>query len=151
MIDKTGGNIHDNGTIEVYSDTVYSNCQPKYLLDFDDNSFYEASGKNASILFDFKDIKVQVSSYSIKSFSSPPNAHHLKDWVIEVSNDEENWEIIDRRINCSTLNQSLVIGTFEVKENNFSRFVRLRQIGELWGGGNMWLHGIELYGSIQCK
>lgn len=150
LTEKTGGNIHDNGTINVTTNCLNSSFPPKNLLDFSGDSQYLANSPNdAWVCFDFKDYSVNLSKYSIRSYKDGPNRYHLKNWVIETSNDGEHWEVIDDRKNCSTLNGNYLVGTFDVKPNCFSRYIRLRQTGELWGNGNMWFHYIEFYGLLK--
>lgn len=147
---KTGGNIHDNGTIKVTTNYLNSSFPPKNLLDFSGYSQYLASNPNdAWVCFDFKNYSVNLSKYSIRSYKDGPNQYHLKNWVIETSKDGEHWEVIDDRKNCSTLNGNYLVGTFDVKPNCFSRYIRLRQTGELWGDGKMWFHYIEFYGLLK--
>lgn len=44
--------------------------------------------------------------YSIKSGSNGSNSYHLRNWVIEVSNDAKKWEIVDSHLNELSLNGS---------------------------------------------
>lgn len=149
LTDKAGGNIHDKGIIEVSTNCPNYDKPPKNLLDFNCKNYFEADGRNAWIKFDFKNMKVKLEKYSIKSYSAGVDQFHLKNWLIEISNDNENWITIDKHSNCHTLNGNGLVGTFDVQPNNFSRFVRLRQTGGLWGEGYMWLHEIEFYGYLQ--
>ena len=52
-----------------------------------------------------------------------------KNLVIEVSNDNQNWEEIDRHQNDSALKGRYITATFKIKKrnNNFYLYVRLRQ------------------------
>ena len=71
LTDKNGGNMHDNGTIEV----TYNKCvwHPKNLLDFNESNAYQASGTDCWICFDFKKRTIKMTSYSIKSYKDGPN------------------------------------------------------------------------------
>ena len=63
---ETGGNIHDNGTIEITTKSNTSNS--KYLVDYEkDNFFNSGSPKDEEIRFDFKERRIQLSSYLIQS------------------------------------------------------------------------------------
>ncbi|KAK8875627.1 hypothetical protein M9Y10_005797 [Tritrichomonas musculus] len=95
---QTKGNIHDNGTIKIDSNSIHNNSRhPKNLVDFGDTNVYQSKDDgDAFISFDFKDKFVQLSSYSIKSCNSNENGAHLKNWAIELSNEGENWIEIDR-------------------------------------------------------
>lgn len=91
---ETGGNIHDNGKIEITTKSNTSNS--KYLADYEkDNFFNSESPKDEEIQFDFKKRRIQLSSYLIqlhkngkgdgKTINNYPG--HLRNWVIEVSKD----------------------------------------------------------------
>lgn len=147
LTDVTKGNIHDNGTIEVT--TSSNDSSSKNILDFNCNSCYEADDSDDEwICFDFKKRKVKITDYSIKSYQSGKDGHHLKSWIIEISNDGRTWQTIDEHRDCPTLNGSCITGTFSVKPNNYSRYVRLHQTGEPWGGHYLWFHYIEFYGYL---
>ena len=70
----------------------------------------------------------QKINYSIKTGQSPG---YVKNLVIEISNDGNNWTTIDEKINYSGLNGSNLVKTFEIKSqnNNFSQFVSFRHTG----------------------
>ena len=74
----------------------------------------------------------------------------IKNWILEVSNDEKNWTEIDEHSNYDGLNGNNIIKTFNVKPNNFSRFVRIRQTGDYYGYPNVFLviKSIEFYGKL---
>lgn len=147
--EKTGGNIHDNGTIEITSNSYYSGDHPKNLVDFDDKTKYESPRSDAWICFDFKKMKIKLTGYSIKSFEGEKNDCHLKSWDIEVSDDGENWNVIDQHKNCSTLNGNWFVDTFYIQSNDFSNYVRIRQTDEPWGGDYLKICCIEFFGFLK--
>lgn len=152
LTDQTGGNIHDNGTIEITSNSVYSNYYPRNIIDYQNNNVYQTDNKeNSEICFDFKDREIQIASYSLKSCNWGKNTNHLKSWVIEVSNDKKKWEEIDRHENEASLNGPNLIATFNAKEvKSFSRFVRLRQTGLCWNNNYYTvIAAIEFYGKLK--
>lgn len=134
LVKKTGGNIHDNKTIQITSNDMYSDTfGPKNLVDYDKYNFFASKNRpDCEIIFDFKDKQIEISSYSIKSIDSESNGNHLRNWVIEISNDGNIWEEIDRHEDDSSLNGSDVIKTFSTKKSKFTRFVKLRQTGRNW-------------------
>lgn len=149
LTDKTGGNIHDNGTVELTSNSYKSFSPPKNLLDFNCDTDYQADPNDDSwICFDFKKFKIKLTGYSIKSYKSGDNCH-LKTWKLEKSDDGEKWKTIDEHKNCPTLKGAGVTGTFEVNSDEFSRYVRLHQTDTPWGSHNLWFHYIEFYGYLQ--
>lgn len=62
------------------------------------NYFHSKDFENSWICF--VDHKIIPNSYEIKSYPYNANDQHPKSWVIEVSNDEESWFIVD---DCSYL------------------------------------------------
>lgn len=149
---KARGNLHDKGIIEVTSNSINSNNHPKNLLTSDSKYYSAKNGvKNFWVLFNFKKFEIEISSYSIRSFDFPVG--HIKNWVLEISNDGENFEEIDEHSNCEDLNQLLVTKTFSVKKNHFSRFVRFRHIGEFWSYKLQYFPGfnrIEFFGFLKA-
>ena len=156
---KTGGNIHDNGTIEVTSNSLYNQTEiPKNVVDYNDECGYFSKDEDGSFLsFDFKNYEVQITNYSIKSYRQGKDYCHPKNWVIEVSNDGKTWTEIDRHENDSSLNDKLIVATFSVqkKQKEFYKFVRIRQTGNSWDKRyNHFYFGIsyiEFFGNIQPK
>lgn len=163
LTNLSGGNVHDNGTVNITSNSINNilNRHPKNLVDFNRNNFYQSNGDpDTYIQFDFMDKPVQISSYTIKShFNGPNEAGHLRNWVVEVSKDFYEWEEIDRRTNDSTLNGSNKTANFQVskKLNDFYRYVRLRQTGYSWIGYPSfnryytYFNSIEFFGKLADK
>lgn len=135
LVKETGGNIHDNGTIEITSNSFYSSWEPKKLADLNCDCCYQAKNESdVFVCFDFKSRRIQLSNYSIKSYTNGENNMHLRNWTIEVSNNGENWEEIDRHTDDTTLNGSNKTATFKVSKerSDFYRFVRIHQTGYSW-------------------
>lgn len=154
LTDKTGGNIHDNGTIEVTTNSIRESYEhPKCLLDFKESNYYAAKfgESNFWVCFDFKDMKIKLTNYSIKSFASSIDGH-LKNWVIEISNDGNVFKTIDSHSNNSELKGRLITKTFTIQSCVFARYYRLRHINEFWGCDSKHSSGfakIEFYGELQ--
>lgn len=153
--EETGGNIHDNGTVSITTNSLNRNSEePKNLVDYQkDNYYYSKNESKATINFDFKDKKVQLTNYSIKSYDNSTNGYHLKDWVVEVSNDAEHWKNVDERTNESRLNGTKITATFDTKQTDeFYRYVRLYQTGPSWYGNYcMLFYNLEFYGKLMLK
>lgn len=132
---KTGKNIHFNKTIEITSNSVYWTNYPKNLVDYQNDNYYQSLDAGGAIVcFDFKQRKIQLESYSIQSLDRSENGIHLKNWMIEVSNDQKKWIEIDKRQNDSKLNGPSFKSVFKInkQQNDFYRYVRIRQIGPSW-------------------
>ena len=157
LADETSGNIHDNGTINITSNSINSDHHPKNLVDYQNNNFYHSKDDgNAIICFDFKDKSVQLSAYTIQSYDINANWGHLKNWVIEESNDAKNWIEIDCHCDDSTLNGPNIVASFKIPDNEnlqFCRFIRMRQTGNSWfytGNHNyVYFPYIEFYGKLK--
>ena len=68
---------------------------PKNLVDYQSSNYYHSlNNGNAFVCFDFKDKLIQISNYSIQSRNYDKNSIHLKNWVIEISENGQNWEEI---------------------------------------------------------
>lgn len=154
LTDMAGGNPHDKHVIDVTSNSIMSpDLHPKNLLDFNPNNRYAPIEKSndAWVLFDFKNINIEVESYSIKSANYGPNKANLKNWRIEVSNDGENFTTIDNHQNSQELNGAHIIKNFNVLKNGFMRYVRFHHYGDYWGypNWNMVIVQIEFFGRIE--
>lgn len=152
LTDKTHGNIHDNGTIDVSSDSILSGYPPKNLLNTNKSDQYQSNGCSfAWILFDFKNMQVELSNYSIQSCSWSKNIGHIKSWVIEISDDKETWKTIDEHTNCQDLNGPSIVKTYSIQEKKFTRYIRFRHTEECWDGGTYGFNAIEFYGRLKTN
>ena len=134
LVNETGGNIYDNGTIEITSNSIYSNLHPKNLVYYQNerSRYHSLSDGKAFICFDLKDKTVNLTSYQIKSNWNCDGSYNPKNWVIEVSNDGDKFIEIYQHKNDLSLNKSSVISTYKIQKNSnkFYRFIRFRQTGE---------------------
>ena len=132
---KFGGNVDDNGIVAVTLSTTYTggDYAAKYAADLGSDSMCHSENKPGSwVCYDFKERRVSPMSYSVRSCCNDASGHHLKSWVVEVSNDGRDWIEIDRRENNNDLNARHVVCNFNVTkpQTGSFRFFRLRQIGE---------------------
>lgn len=76
LYEKTGSNIHENGTINITTNSVYNiNYHPKNLVDYKIDALYWSEDKDDTYAcFDFNDFLIQLDCYSIKSQAG-------KDWA----------------------------------------------------------------------
>lgn len=103
---------------------------------------------NSIVHFDFLNRSICLTNYSIKQ------KFPLRNWVIEVSNDEKLWEKIDEHENDSSLKENdLYTFDIQLKNNAFFRFIRIRQTGYSWYGGEtsyyFGIKKIEFFGTIK--
>lgn len=160
LTNESNGNVHDNGTIVVTSSSVFSNdYHPKNAVDFNNNSkfFCSANQPNSWICYDFKDRKVQPSFYTIRTrIDGDATHHHPKFWVIEGSNDESDWKVLDTRNDITSLHLKNTVQTFKIQTrlslNESFRFLRFRQTG-LSSAGYNYLNfaALEYFGFLYEK
>ena len=123
LTEKYGGNVVDKGIVKLTSSSIFDNYIPRNAVDFQSISCFSTTVKvdksNAWLKFDFLNSKVQPTYYSIQSFNNSVGYHHLKSWVIEGSNSDRNddWKILDSRINESCLNDRLAENTFKIQND----------------------------------
>lgn len=114
------------------------------------NDFYLENKPNQWICFEFKKYKINLSSYSIRSSNDSVGNPHPKNWVIEGSQDNSTWKIIDEHQDDSALFKKNYVHTFHIKNNDQEfKYIRMRQTGLNWHGNN-WLDisSIEFYGKL---
>lgn len=74
--------------------------------------------------------------------------HEIKSWVVEGSNDKDNWIIIDEHNDCNCLKKSLS-HTFSIKKQIEIKYFRIRMTGPNWNGRYILkLTAIELFGKL---
>lgn len=149
LIDKTGGNISENGTIEIKSNSIQEPFKTKFLVDYQTDEHYctKHDVNDAYVIFDFKQRSIKLTSYSIQSFLEN---NCLKNWALEVSNDERTWVVIDRHTDDASIRGKYITATFNVETSGFYRYVRLRQTGKNWIGDNSTnINKIEFYGKLK--
>lgn len=105
---------------------------------------------NSHICFDFKSYKVAVSAYSIKS-SNQKNANYLFSWVLEGSDNKNDWVVIDSHSNdrclCSKSKScSFVIEDKSIADQKF-RYIQIRMTGKSPRNNFIFsITNIELFG-----
>lgn len=105
------------------------------------------------ILFDFKNMKIEITSYSIKSSHWDQNCSHIRSWTIEISDDLKRWETIDEHSNSSELNGTSISRAFKVKPNHFTRYCLLKSTADCYGHG-IWgleIGYVEFYGHLKTN
>ena len=154
---ECGGNVHDNGIVNITSSSVYTtgdkhSYHPKNAADFETEAFFGSNGDtNAWICYDFKDRVVIPTSYSLRTYWRGPGGYHLRCWVIEVSNDEKSWTEIDRRENDNYLNGCKASKNYKISRipGEGFRFFRLRQTGDNHKGNSFLnITSLEIFGTL---
>ena len=109
--------------------------QPSSAIEYENKSggYYfhsKEDDKDAWLCFDFKKHRIIPTNYTIRSFHALPNeGAHPKSWVIEGSNDNHDWTILDKQKDCPLLNGMNLVHTFSIEnpEEKDFRFIILRK------------------------
>lgn len=144
--------------INLTSSSIYNNeerFQLKNIILFDnpDLFFHSDNSKDSWICFDFKNYRVIPTDYTIKSEKRwDKDGYHPKNWVIEGSNDQLKWILLDERKNCSDLKGRSLVHTFKINNSCKSKkfqFIRFRQIGKNWKNDFYFIFdSFEIYGTL---
>lgn len=110
-------------------------------------SFWTKNEQISWICVDFKKYKIKPTHYTIRSCQG---ADYPKSWVIEVSNDNNKWDVIDEQTDCSYLNGSYNVHTFKINNQNRCnvKYIRIRQIQNCNNTYHLGIGSLEFYGTI---
>ena len=150
LSEKCNDNAHTQNIVQITASSMITDyLKVENIVEQNNNFFGTKDEANSWIQFDFKEKKVLLDRYSLKTFNGSENDAHLKSWILEVSNDGENYKEIDRHENDDILNGRLKTATFKVSCLTPQRFVRLRQIGSNWYGSNcLLINQVEFSGFL---
>lgn len=147
-------NLHDNGTVEVTSNSICSDHPKIVLIPGPHSSFLtDANNRNVQLMFDFKNIEVCISSYLLKS---GPTIGLIRNWSLEVSNDKCNWTVIDNHIDDSSLSQNQTSNErkFNTNSTKFARYARflftdILSHPRMANNYAITIQTVEFYGSVR--
>jgi hypothetical protein len=149
------GNVHDKEVITVIADGPYNtepSNAPKNVADVHaDTEFFSANLPNQWIGYDFHPwMRILFTAYSIRTYySGGAGGHNLKSWVIEVSQDRKNWEVVDSHVNENLLNDANIVKAFTLTQPVECRAIRLRQTGPNHKGSHsILISGLEVFGDL---
>ena len=156
---KCGGNVHENKVVEVTTSSTENDGSEFHPWSIADLGTYERSRSEDKpgqwICYDFKEKRVALSSYTIRTWDSEENSCHLKSWVLEASNEidpaEESWVVLDTQNENGDLNDYLAVHnyTIETQTQQAFRFIRLKQTGTShYGNHRMTISALELFGTL---
>lgn len=150
LANEFGGNAHDKGIVKVTASSIYNNLyRAKKVVDFNnDKYFYSKNEKNSWLMYDFINRKVLPTRYLITTANW--NCDMPRNWVIEGSNNNEEWDVLDSRQNDVSLKEVNVTGKFIIESQEKSyRYLRIRQTG-LNSGNNAVLafSSLEFIGTL---
>ena len=143
--------------IKITSSSLYNNDNqyaPSNTIHYQDQNieFCTSSLDNSWLCFEFCNYKIKPTHYTIRSANYQVNREHPKSWVIEGSNDNKEWIILDEQKDCFSLNGKSVTHTFSITNSTDSKFtfLRMRLIGPNWckNTKHLNINCIEFYGSL---
>ena len=151
LISESNGNIASK--IAITSSSLHSSSfVPQNVTLFDSNDhFISQNEQNSWICFDFKDHKVVPSAVTIKTRNGSQTDYQPRSWVIEGSNDNNSWEILDQEDDSPHLHGGNMVHTFTMNRPNSNEFqyIRMRLTGPNWSGDNyMVVCSFEIYGRL---
>ncbi|KAK8837124.1 hypothetical protein M9Y10_037179 [Tritrichomonas musculus] len=155
---NSSGNLKDLLTVESRDERSpeKSNKDPNNVIIYDDDEspLVYISGEdfpNNFILFSFQNNQIEASHYKIKTVNHPKDGYHLRSWIIRGSNDNNEWEEIDKQEDCDFLNGDSYSHIFEIKKEKRKKYRHfcLSMTGPNWFQRNILaLRSFELYGKI---
>ncbi|EAY19771.1 hypothetical protein TVAG_178150 [Trichomonas vaginalis G3] len=148
MTKETGQNPHAARVVEITSSSK-ERSHPWNILDYNWTGwFYTRNIPDSWIQMDFKNKRIAPTWYSIKSDGN--SCSHIKNWVLEGSDDATNWSMVDEQRDNSILNGQFNVGTFKCSKSRFYRYFRIRQIDLNTSGNNyLGMCNFEMFGSIK--
>jgi hypothetical protein len=131
---RAGGNVHEKGVIEISgSGNCYENYEsmPFVVANHQtEERWASENSPNSWIRFDFKNRRIGLSHYTLRS-RYDTDQHHLMAWVVEGRNDDrEKWVTLDERNTSDT--RDLVgrgkMKTYECRSVDKSKAFRYIQV-----------------------
>jgi hypothetical protein len=133
LTQRGDGNAHGSGLISASALNTYNkDCAARNAADLTTKShFYSGNQPNQWLMYDFKQMRITISGYTLRTYADAAGGRHLKSWVIETSIGGSNpdWITIDEREGNSDLNSPEAIASFEVSNLQPARYVRIRATG----------------------
>lgn len=149
---KYNGNVVERGLVSLdYQRTGLGNLSQ--ITDSENTKHvrcYSFYTNEVFITFDFKEKRVNLSDYTIRTNSSKAENSHLKSWKIRGSNDGQTWNELDYRFNDDSLNSTFAMKKFHVKSNDETyQYLQLITDEADWDGiYQIYITNIEFYGTL---
>jgi hypothetical protein len=154
LTSKHGGNVSDKNVVTITASGVCSNFHAKNAADLLAASYWISGNEdNSWLCYDFKDMRIKPTHYSIRSRCDGGNDdNYPKHWIVEVSNDGSTWTVIDERRNNSDLKGQNLIRTFTVSPCDYCQFIRIRHQGYNWYSAHVYyfiISSFEIFGNLR--
>lgn len=141
----------DKNIIKVSSSTILGqNHKPENSINYSNSDYFATQNlPNQYFLIDLLDKELIFRGYSLESCEWNEGNEHLKNWVVEISENGKNWIEVDRHENDDALNKKNATRHFNVQTAMKCKFIRIRQIDENWAGNNyLSFKSIEIFGGL---
>jgi hypothetical protein len=146
-----GGHIGDHGIVSITASSHgNSTGYPlRNVADFENRTLFCTNSEvNSWICYDFKNMRIKPTHYSVRS-RRDSNSYHLRSWTLEGSIDGQSWQELDRRENNTALNSQGATMSFSISQSSEIQMIRLRQLSQNSSGNNqLVVNAIELFGII---
>ncbi|KAK8840563.1 hypothetical protein M9Y10_030772 [Tritrichomonas musculus] len=131
--------------------------QPRNVVLYEDKSksFFSENNADSWICFEFKNHRVSPTNYTIRTANWGQNGHHPRSWVIEGSNDNSSWQVLDEERDCNELHGIDLVHTFPIKNQTGDAFkyIRMKQTGQNWysvcASYYLIIDAFEIYGTLK--
>lgn len=156
-------NLISNRVVNVTMSSIYGsheNYQPENVLNYssDIKFIYTKNQPNSWLCIDFINHRVSLTHYAIRSHGHGNKGnYHLQNWDIVGSNDSNNWDHLDSRLQEKSLDARSASNVFDIQDitnkNNFYRYLKIIQTGVNTHNDDNCLafSSIEFFGRIQIN
>jgi hypothetical protein len=152
---KHRGNVSDTKVVKVTASSVNGGWVAKNVADLtDDTNWYSDNEDNSWVCYDFKNMQIKPTHYSIRSrYDGRTDSYYPRSWFVEVSNDGSTWQMIDERRDNSELKGRDLTQTFAVSASDYYQLIRIRHQGPNWYSTNTDYHFVissfEIFGDLR--
>lgn len=149
----TNGNIQKNNTVEITCSAICCGKLEEIVEYGNSKGWIHVNGNPCPrwLKIDFKSRKIKVNSYVIKIYeANQANGKFIRSWKLEISDDGNKWEMIDKRDDVSELNGYDKMKVFNIStEHQPFRFIRIITDKDNWCNNDGFELGrLELFGDI---
>lgn len=140
----------ESGLVKVIpSDNICNNCSNIIVPNWKQH-WFSFFGPNPFVKFDFGEFKIVLTAYSLKTYSGQEGYGHLQNWVVQGSNDDENYETLDDQKNNNDLNSNCAFHTFKIEKNSQPyKFIKILMTGNNHAGTDfMVIRNVEFFGTL---
>ena len=143
------GNVIEKEAVSVTSSSLFNPSKyPLINVVQEDGDWASGSNGDGWLKFDFKENRVLINSYSLRSNSKYWSAQP-KSWKVEGSNDDQTWETLDEQTDNELLHGPLREEVFKCKETQEYKYIRISGTGKNWYGSMcLPINRVEFFGRL---